>query len=56
MTLPACLRAKPLTTLHDQLNQARWMGASGNDALDERWDEAIDAVRTEVGNLLESKP
>jgi hypothetical protein len=32
------------------------MGASGNDALDRRWDEAIDAVRKEVGNLLKSKP
>lgn len=50
--------AEPLTTLHEQLNQARWrwMGASGNDALDRRWDEAIDAVRKEVGNLLKPKP
>ena len=45
-------RNKLILVLRQELKQMKWAGCSGDQAMDERWDEAIAAVQNRVDQLL----
>lgn len=45
-------RNKLILQLRQELKQMKWMGCSGDQAMDERWDEAIAAVQNRIEQLL----
>ena len=45
-------RNKLLVVLQKELRQMKWVGCSGDQAMDERWDEAIAAVQNRIEQLL----
>lgn len=45
-------RNKRIVQLQQELKQMKWAGCSGDQAMDERWDEAIAAVQNRIEQLL----